>query len=92
MLDIIIHGDMHLDLRTEGIDRNNDIMKSMKDILDYAIEVRRKSECVIILNAGDVFHNTRPRSDTIAKAIAYYAEMEKQEIKRTAKSAEELGI
>ena len=72
IVDLIVHGDLHLDLKTDGIDRNEDIMKSMNEILEYSKEVKEENENTIVLNAGDVFHNTRPKAETIAVAISLF--------------------
>lgn len=65
----IIYGDQHLDLKTEGIDRTDDILDAHSQITDYAIEVRKENQETIVLNMGDMFHGTRPRAEVLAKAI-----------------------
>lgn len=79
-IDLIIHGDMHLDLKTEGVDRNDDIMISMFQILDYSKKIKKENPNSIVLNAGDVFHNTRPKSDTTALAISIFEKFNNFEI------------
>lgn len=79
-IDLIIHGDMHLDLKTEGIDRNEDILKSMDAIIKYSTKTKKENADTIVLNAGDVFHGTRPRSDTTASAISLYEKFDSLDI------------
>lgn len=66
---IIIHGDKHYDLKTEGVDRTADIDDAHHQIIDYAIDLKKKGEEVISLDMGDMFHGIRPRSEVIAKVI-----------------------
>jgi DNA repair exonuclease SbcCD nuclease subunit len=79
-MNIIIYGDQHLDLKTEGIDRTDDILDAHSQITDYAIDLNNDGEEVIVLNMGDMFHGTRPRSEVIAKAIGMLNVLEKEEI------------
>lgn len=66
---IIIYGDQHYDLKTEGVDRTEDIDDAHNQIIDYAINLNDQGEEVYVLNMGDVFHGTRPRSEVIATTI-----------------------
>lgn len=72
IVDLIITGDLHLDLRTDGIDRNDDIMKAMHEILYYTVKIKKENENTFLLNAGDIFHGTRPKAATIALAISLF--------------------
>lgn len=80
VIDIIVYGDQHLDLKTEGIDRTDDILDAHKQITDYAIDLKNNGNEVICLNMGDMFHGTRPRAEVIAKAIAMLNVLESNEI------------
>lgn len=77
---LIIYGDQHIDLKSEGIDRTDDIVDSHTQISDYAIELKQEDEEVYVLNMGDMFHGTRPRSESISKAIKMMNVFEKHEI------------
>jgi len=79
-VDIIISGDKHLDLRTEGIDRTDDICNSATQIIDYAISLKEQGNEVYYIDAGDTFHSTRPRAEVIAKAISLLRRMDLSEI------------
>lgn len=80
MLSIVISGDMHYDLKTESIDRNNDIFDANMQVIEYCLELKNKGNKVIHINAGDVFHGTRPRAETIAAVISANNILEENEI------------
>jgi DNA repair exonuclease SbcCD nuclease subunit len=77
---LIIYGDQHYDLKSEGIDRTNDIDDSHNQIIDYAINLKNENEDVLVLNMGDVFHGTRPRSEVLATAIRSFRRFERNKI------------
>jgi DNA repair exonuclease SbcCD nuclease subunit len=79
-VDVIIYGDQHYDLKTEGIDRTNDIDDAHNQIIDYAIDLKGKKRRVVVLNMGDMFHGTRPRSEVIATAIRTLRKLEEEGI------------
>ena len=80
MLSIVISGDMHYDLKTESIDRNDDIFNANMQIIEHCLELKNKGNKVIHINAGDVFHGTRPRAETIATVISANNILEENEI------------
>lgn len=80
MINIVLVGDQHYDLKTEGIDRNDDILDANMQAINYCLELKNNGEKVILINAGDVFHGTRPRAETIAKVIEVHRILEDNEI------------
>lgn len=79
-IDVIIYGDQHYDLKSEGIDRTNDIDYAHKQIINYACELKEASKEVLVLNMGDVFHGTRPRAEVMARVIITLKHYEDAEI------------
>ncbi len=77
---LIISGDNHYDLKTEGIDRNDDIFKAKQQAIDYAVDLKREGNEVYFLEPGDVFHGVRPRAESIAKAISQYSYLDMMKI------------
>jgi len=75
-LNVIIYGDQHYDLKTEGIDRTNDIDDAHDQIIDYVDELVIQHEEVLVLNMGDVFHGTRPRAEVMARVISTFNRLE----------------
>ncbi len=77
---LIISGDNHYDLKTEGIDRNADIFKAKQQSIDYAIDLKRNGNEVYYLEPGDIFHGVRPRAESIAFAISQYRHLDVMKI------------
>lgn len=74
-VNIIVTGDSHYDLKTDGIDRTDDINDAKQQAIDYAVELSKK-EKVIMLDLGDVFHGTHPRAEVIANVIRMYKKLD----------------
>jgi DNA repair exonuclease SbcCD nuclease subunit len=77
---LIIGGDSHFGLKTEGIDRTDDILDSKIQILKYMLQLKKEGEDVIYLDMGDVFHGTRPTTEVMATAISYYRTIDSEGI------------
>jgi DNA repair exonuclease SbcCD nuclease subunit len=75
-IDIVIYGDSHYDLKTEGIDRTDDIDNSHDQIIDYVQDLVDENRDVLVLNMGDVFHGTRPRPEVMARVISTFNRLE----------------
>lgn len=80
LIDVIIYGDQHYDLKSEGLDRTDDIDQAHNHIIDYAIDLKEQGKNVLVLNMGDVFHGTRPRAEVLGRVIRSLNKLENKGI------------
>lgn len=76
-IDVIIYGDQHMGLKTEGLDRTNDIDDSHNQVIDYVEDLVDEGKDVLVLNMGDTFHGIRPAPETIARVISTLNRLER---------------
>lgn len=62
--------DLHLGLKTDGIDRTDEILDIVEDIIDYAIDLEEKTkEKIVLVFGGDIFDNNHPDERLIGLLI-----------------------
>lgn len=67
---VIWASDFHLGIRTDEIDRNDEILDIMEDIIDHGIKVNKEtSEEIIYVFGGDIFNSNNPNEKLITLFI-----------------------
>lgn len=67
---VIWASDLHIGLSTDGIDRSDEVLDILEDIIDYGIKLHKDtSEEVIFVLGGDIFNNNNPSEKLITLFI-----------------------
>lgn len=76
---IVWTSDLHLGLKTGNIDRTDEIIDVLFDIVDHTIELMKNHEVILVLG-GDIFNSSNPSENLISRFIAVINELKKHNI------------
>lgn len=67
---VVFGSDFHLGLKTDEIDRNDEILDIMEDMIDHGIKVNKETgEEIIYVFGGDIFNSNNPNEKLITLFI-----------------------
>lgn len=67
---VVFGSDFHLGLKTDDIDRNNEILDIIEDMIDHGIKVHEEEkEEVVFVFGGDIFNSNNPSEKLITLFI-----------------------
>jgi hypothetical protein len=69
MLHVIWGSDYHLGLKTDDIDREEEIMGLFEDQIKYAEQLQSAGQKVVYIMGGDIFNRNNPSEDLISRFI-----------------------
>jgi exonuclease SbcD len=81
MMKIVWSSDWHLGLKTDEIDRTDEIFNVGKDIIDKAIEYKEEGHDTILVLGGDIFDNNTPSERHIAVFIKLLKRIKEHNLK-----------
>jgi DNA repair exonuclease SbcCD nuclease subunit len=78
---IVFSSDWHIGLRTDDIDRTDEIINIGKDIVKHCVGLQKEGYEVMLVLGGDLFNINTPSEKDIASFISVLAGIKKYEIK-----------
>lgn len=79
-MEVVWTSDIHFGLKTDGIDRNEEIYKVVLDVVKYAYKLSKEKETVFILG-GDIFNTNHPSEEQVNYFLKICAYLHKSKIK-----------
>lgn len=81
MLVVVSTSDTHLGLKTDDIDRNDEIVDILLSTVDRAIENKVKGNDVILILGGDIFNSNTPSERDISDLLTVFNKIKEHDIK-----------